>query len=308
MPSPILGIDLGGTKIEAAFLDPDAFEKPLARVRVPTERENGYDHILDQIARACEMASAEAGLPMPEVLGIGTPGSLNPGTGLLHGSNTTCLNGRPLKADLERRLGVRVEMANDANCFALAEATFGSARDYPVVFGIILGTGVGGGLVVNRHVLNGCHGIAGEWGQLILDPAGPLSVYGTRGTIEAHIAGFSLENFYEEHTGARLSLREIVSRARAGTDPAARATLDRLVDCFASSLAMLVNSIDADAYVLGGGVGNIDELYSPETREKIAARVFTPQFRAAILRPVLGDSAGVFGAALLALPDSHSAK
>lgn len=303
MCSPILGIDLGGTKIEAAFIDPDAFEKPLARVRVPTERDLGYDHILNQIACACEKACMAAGLPLPPALGIGTPGSLDPGTCLLHGSNTTCLNGRSLKCDLERHLGVRVEVANDANCFALAEAIYGAARDYPVVFGIILGTGVGGGLVVNRRVLNGCHGIAGEWGQLILNPSGPVSVYGTCGTIEAHISGFSLEKYYEEHSGNRLTLSEIVSRARAGTDPAARSTLDRLVDCFASSLAMIVNCIDADAYVLGGGVGNIDELYSPETREKIAARVFTPRFRSAILRPALGDSAGVFGAALLTLSE-----
>lgn len=299
--APVLGIDLGGTKIEAAILDPLDIGAPLARVRVGTEREKGYEHILNQIQVVCEMACKEAQITLPPVVGIGTPGSLNPLSGLLHGSNTTCLNERPLKSDIEKKLGIRVVMANDANCFALAEASFGAAKGYPVVFGIILGTGVGGGLVVGGHLVNGCHGIAGEWGQLILDPAGPVSVYGTRGTIEAHIAGFSLENYYEEHTGSRLALREIILRARAGNDPFAVATLERLTDCFASALAMLVNTIDADAYVLGGGVGNIDELYSAETRAKVAARVFTPEFSAAILRPTLGDSAGVFGAALLGM-------
>jgi len=299
MSSLLLGVDLGGTKIEAALLDPANITDPVARVRVPTEREKGYDHILSQIRRACEQACSIAGVDLPESIGIGAPGSHDPFTGLLHGSNTVCLNGRPLCADLQRLLERQVKIANDANCFALAEATLGAAKDYGVVFGIIIGTGVGGGIVVHKQVLQGCHGIAGEWGQLILDPQGPLSVYGTRGTIEAHIAGFSLENYYEEHSGTRRPLREIVLRARAKSDPIAVQTLDRLIHYFAAALAMLINTIDADAYVIGGGVGNIDELYTPETRAKIAEHVFAPSFRAAILRPVLGDSAGVFGAALL---------
>jgi len=293
------GIDLGGTKVEGAILDPVTPDKPICRQRVPTESEKGYAHIRAQIVQLCQAMSKETGLPLPERIGMGTPGVLDPHTEKLKNSNTQCLNGQRLKDDLESDLGVKLVMANDANCFALAEATLGAARGYPTVFGVILGTGVGGGIVVDGKVLGGCHGIAGEWGQIILDPNGPLSNYGTRGTVEALISGPALERFYAERSGQTCQLKEIAARAETGADPAARATLERLTDYFAQAISVIIDVLDPHAIVLGGGVGNIEDLYADETREKIVAAIFNPRFEAALLKPALGDSAGVFGAAML---------
>jgi fructokinase len=292
------GIDLGGTKIEGVILDPAALDRPVCRLRVPTESGKGYDHIRAQIGKLVKMISSESGLPLPKRIGMGTPGVIDPHTGKLKNSNTQCLNTRRLQDDLESDLGVKLAMANDANCFALAEATLGAARGFPTVFGVILGTGVGGGIVVNGQVLNGCHGIAGEWGQIVLDPHGPLSAYGTRGTVEALIAGPGLERFYAEQAGHARKLKEIVERAHQ--DPAAQATLERLTHYFAKAIGLIIDVLDPHAIVLGGGVGNIEALYTEETREKITASIFNPTFEAALLKPTLGDSAGVFGAAMLA--------
>jgi fructokinase len=294
------GIDLGGTKIEGAVLDPAALDRPICRLRVPTESEKGYGHIRAQIARLIKMIAAEASLPLPQRIGIGTPGVSDPHTGRLKNSNSQCLNGERLQADLEAELGIQFVMANDANCFALAEATLGAARGYATVFGVILGTGVGGGLVVEGHALNGCHGIAGEWGQIVLDSQGPLSKYGTRGTVEALIAGPALEQFYAEKSGQPRSLKEIVQRVETHHDPDAQATIQRLTDTFAEAIGLVINIFDPHAIVIGGGVGNIDALYTDETRAKITAAIFNPTFEAALLKPALGDSAGVFGAAMLA--------
>jgi predicted NBD/HSP70 family sugar kinase len=204
-----------------------------------------------------------------------------------------------LKVDLKTVHGLNFVTANDANCFALAEARHGAARGYPTVFGVILGTGVGGGIVVDGKVLEGCHGIAGEWGQIVLEPDGPLSTYGTRGTVEAIMSGPGLERFYEEQSGQRRPLREIAERAAAGSDPHAVATIERLTDKLAQALGIIIDVLDPHAIVLGGGVGNIDALYTETMREKITAAIFNPRFEAALLKPTLGDSAGVFGAAML---------
>jgi predicted NBD/HSP70 family sugar kinase len=190
-------------------------------------------------------------------------------------------------------------MANDANCFALAEATLGAARGYETVFGIILGTGCGGGLVVHQKVLNGCHGIAGEWGQIVLDPDGELSGYGTRGIVETFLPGPALENFYARASGSRLPLRDVVLRAREGTDTNAVLTIQRLKTEFARAVSIIINSFDPHAIVIGGGVGNIDELYGDDVRQMISDQIFAPSFEAPLLKPALGDSAGVFGAAML---------
>ena len=198
---------------------------------------------------------------------------------------------------MKRIWGVKLVTANDANCFALAEATLGAAKGFPTVFGVILGTGVGGGIVVNGQVLNGCHGIAGEWGQIVIDPDGPLSNYGTRGTVEAFISGPGLERFYAEHSGHARNLKEIV--ARVHEDSHAHVTVERLTDMFAKAIGMIIDVLDPHAIVLGGGVGNIDALYTDETRKKIVAAIFNPRFEAALLKPTFGDSAGVFGAAML---------
>jgi fructokinase len=295
--SHLWGIDLGGTKIEGAILDSSALDRPLCRTRVDTESEQGYEHIRKQIGRLVKTLAAESGLPLPTKIGMGTPGVIDPHTGTLKNSNTQCLNGTRLRDDLEADLGLAVVTANDANCFALAEATLGCAKGFPTVFGVILGTGVGGGLVVNGHVLNGCHGIAGEWGQLILDPNGPASNYGTLGTVEAFIAGPGLEKFYAEQSGNKRKLKEIVTRVES--DEHARATIKRLTSRFAQAIGNIIDVFDPHAIVLGGGVGNIDALYTDETRKKITAAIFNPRFEAALLKPTLGDSAGVFGAAML---------
>jgi predicted NBD/HSP70 family sugar kinase len=294
----VWGIDLGGTKIEGVVLDPAAPERPLCRLRLPTEAENGYAHIRSQIVLLCQKMAGEAGTSLPKKIGIGTPGVIDPPTGLLKNSNTQCLNGQPLGRDLAADLGTEPILANDANCLTLAEATLGAGRGYPTVFGIILGTGVGGGIVIDGKIVAGCHGIAGEWGQLVLDPNGPPSAYGTRGTIEAFIAGPALECFYAEQSGRRRPLKEIAARAGTGDVPAAQ-TIDRLTTYFAKAIASVVDILDPHALIIGGGVGNIDALYSEETRVKIAEEIFNPRFEAALLKPALGDSGGVFGAAML---------
>jgi predicted NBD/HSP70 family sugar kinase len=296
----VWGIDLGGTKIEGVILDPAQPDKPICRRRIATEAEKGYDHILARIDEVCRLLSDETGLRIPDRIGMGTPGVIDPQSDELKNSNTQCLNGRRLALDLAGIYGLRFVTANDANCFALAEATHGAARGYPTVFGVILGTGVGGGVVVHGKVLEGCHGIAGEWGQLTLDPAGPVSNYGTRGTVEAFLSGPGLERFYLEQAGAKLPLKEIAERAEAKSDPHAAATIERLMDKLAQALGIITDVLDPHAIVLGGGVGNIDVLYTEKMREKITAAIFNPRFEAALLKPTLGDSAGVFGAAMLA--------
>lgn len=293
----LIGIDLGGTKIEGVLVDPNRPGESVHRLRVPTEAGHGYDHILEQVARLVDALRDFHPRDFPHSLGIGTPGTLDPHSRLMRGSNTQCLNGRPLHADLSARLGMAVEIANDANCFALAEASWGAAACFRTVFGVIMGTGCGGGYVVNGSVLQGCHGIAGEWGQLVIEPGGELSGYGTRGTVEAYLAGPALEKFYANASGQRLGLREIASRAPG--DPAAAATLERLQEYFSRSLAGVINTFDPDAIVVGGGVGNLDVLYSDAVRERIGHHIFAPRFEAALLKPGLGDSAGVFGAAML---------
>jgi predicted NBD/HSP70 family sugar kinase len=293
------GIDLGGTKIEGVILNPEVLDKPICRLRVPTESEHGYDHIRSQIGKLIKMISDESGIPIPARIGMGAPGAIDPLTGKIKNSNTQCLNGRRLQDDLERELGLEFVIANDANCLVLAEATLGSARGFSTVFGVILGTGVGGGIVVDGKVLNGAHGIAGEWGQIILDPNGPPSNYGTCGTVEALISGPGLERYYAEQAGEPRKLKEIVERIQTHSDPHSVATIKRLTDNFAHAISMVINILDPHAIVLGGGVGNIDALYSDETRQKIAGHIFNPEFEAALVKPTLGDSAGVFGAAML---------
>jgi fructokinase len=299
--TPCFGIDLGGTKIEGIVIFPSSPEAPLCRLRIPTEANLGYDRILENIKKICGLLCHNTSLPLPAKIGIGTPGVPDPISHVMKGCNTICLNGRSLRKDLEATLGIKIAIANDANCCALAEATCGAAQGFETVFGVIMGTGVGGGIVVRGNVLEGRHGIAGEWGQIVLDPHGPTSVYGTKGTIEALISGPALEKFYEAKSGRHSYLKEIVERAHTGTDSAANATITHLTDRFADAITIIINTLDPHAIVIGGGVGNIDELYSESTREKIRSRIFNKTFETPLLRPLLGDSAGVFGAAMLSL-------
>lgn len=292
------GIDLGGTKIEGVILDPERPGEALHRLRLPTEAARGYEHVVAQIGRVVVQLEGASGLRRPARIGVGTPGATEPSTGRLKNSNTTCLNGRALGADLTQTLGVEAVLANDANCCALAEATLGAGRGRRVVMGLILGTGVGGGIVVDGRVLEGRHGIAGEWGHNPIGGETTACYCGRSGCVETVISGPALERHYRAQGGEELRLPEIVQRSRAG-EALARATVERLRVRFGEAIAAVINILDPDAIVIGGGVGNLDELYEPATREAIRRYLFNPELRTELLRPALGDSAGVFGAAML---------
>ncbi len=292
------GIDLGGTKIEGVVLED---RRVRGRHRLPTEADRGLQHVIGQIQKVIDLLASEVG-ERPGRIGIGTPGSTDPATGVLKGSNCQAINFQPLHAELELALAVPVRMANDANCFALAETQMGviaeqhaSAR---VVFGVILGTGAGGGIVIDGVPLNGRHGIAGEWGHTFLDASGGDCYCGDRGCVERILAGPSLERYYAERTGLHRPLEEIYARYLTGNEPDAQATISRLIHFFGLGLANVVNILDPDVIVLGGGVSNLDVLYDAGAAA-VRQHVFNPAFSTPIIRPKLGDSAGVFGAALL---------
>ena len=294
------GIDLGGTKIEAVVID--SAMKPLIRRRIVTEATQGYRHILDRIMHLVEMISEESGIASPEVIGVGTPGRYDEALGIMKNSNTVCLNGRDLKGDLEALLQKSVIIENDANCFALAESRLGAAaaimRDQSkTAFGIILGTGVGGGIVCHGGVRHGAHGIAGEWGHNELIPDGDPCYCGRRGCVETVISGPALERFYQKLSGRSFPLEQIAALAEA----AAAETIERLLYYFGKALAQVLNILDPDVCILGGGVGQVEQLYSKEAVLAVERHLFNSELRIPLLRPLLGDSAGVFGAALLTM-------
>jgi fructokinase len=288
-----IGVDLGGTKIEGIVLDAAGGE--LARERVSTERERGYEHIVRTVAALVSRLRRHA----PEVasIGIGTPGSLSARDETLKGSNTTCLNGRPLRRDLEGAIGLPVRMENDANCFAVAEAVRGAGRGHRLVFGVILGTGVGGGIVIDGAVWSGPQHIAGEWGHHRVDPDGALCYCGRRGCVETLLCGPALARAYAAAGGGAADAEVVAARADAG-DAVARDVLDRYLEWFGLALGNLVNVLDPDVIVLGGGLSNVAALYD-RGRTAVARWVFNDELRTPIVRNQLGDSAGVIGAALL---------
>lgn len=295
------GIDLGGTKIEGAVLDATDNWRVVHRQRIPTEQENGYQHIIRQIRKLVDLIAESIG-ERPDRIGIATPGTIDPPTGLMKNSNTTCLNAMPFHSDVQAALEIPVKMANDANCFAIAEAKMGIVQEVmpeaQVIFGVILGTGVGGGIVINGQILTGAQGIGGEWGHTFLDDSGGPCYCGNIGCTEKVIAGPSLERFYRELAGNEISLKEIYQRHRAGSDPLATKTIERLLHFFGKGMANVINVVDPDVVVLGGGVGNIELLYT-EGVAKVAEFVFNTRLDTRFLKPKLGDSAGVFGAAML---------
>ncbi len=300
MPA-LWGIDLGGTKIEGAILRSADHPEVLTRLRVPTEKEKGYDHIINQIALLVDNMRQETGLE-PTKIGFGTPGAIDPPTQQLKNSNTTILNGRPFLKDIETKLGIPILMANDANCFAIAEARMGivmdEAPDARVVFGVIMGTGVGGGIVFNGQVWNGLQGIGGEWGHSFLDESGGDCYCGNVGCVERIISGPSLERYYKSISGQEKRLKEIMQLYEKDVDSAAKQTVHRLIHFFGKGIANIVNILDPDVVILGGGLGNIDLLYS-EGVDMVKKFVFNPRLDTKFLQPKLGDSAGVFGAAYL---------
>lgn len=298
---PLFGLDIGGTKIEGVVLESRANPRPLCRLRIPTEAHLGYLHIINQVATMMDMLGTETSLK-PASVGIGHPGTLDPNTGVIKNANTTVLNNHPFNTDLEVKIGIPVRLANDANCFAVAEALMGAVPDAlpnaEVVFGVILGTGVGGGWVIRGKVLHGRQGIAGEWGHNFLDESGGPCYCGHSGCVENVISGPALEKFYASLTGQKLALRDIVTRSKSQDDEAAKLTMERLLHFFGKAMAVVINIVDPDAVVLGGGVGNIDLLYTDGPTE-VQKHLFNHRIDTVFLRPKLGDSAGVFGAALL---------
>ena len=295
------GIDLGGTKVEGTILDADNNNEIIARLRLPTEQQKGYKHILGQIHGVIQKLEEETGIK-PTHIGMGTPGVIDPITYKMKNSNTLCLIGKALKTDMEQLSGLKFKTSNDANCFVAAESLMGVVADLDpkpqVVFGVIMGTGVGGGLVINGNVINGRHGIAGEWGHNVLDPNGVDCYCGKKGCVEKVIAGPSLERYYEEISGIRKPLKDISIAHQKGEDPFATQTVNYMVDNFGKAISIILNTIDPDVVILGGGVGNIPDLLDKAV-EASTPYIFNDKVETTFLRPKLGDSAGVFGAALL---------
>ncbi|GAB2541399.1 ROK family protein [Spirosoma aerophilum] len=301
------GIDLGGTKIEGVILSAPSPDAVIIRKRIDTEAHVGYDHIMSQILKLVDMLKAETGL-QPERIGFGTPGTFDPARQWMKNCNTTVLNGKPMKQDLARLLKVPVAVANDANCFALAESTMGIVPDvvpdFQTVFGVIMGTGVGGGVVIRGRdgvpfVLNGLQGIGGEWGHNILEENGHACYCGKRGCNEQVISGPALQRYYKQVSGEERTMKEIMDRYQEGNDLVASQTVNRMLEYFGRAVSVIINILDPDAIVLGGGVGNVDLLYT-EGVERAKKYVFNSrEINTRFLKPKLGDSAGVFGAALL---------
>ena len=318
------GIDLGGTKIELIVLDQS--HQILYRKRIDTQAELGVQHILDQIKTLYEQANQLFPL---HTLGVGTPGSISSVTGLLRNSNTTCLNGLPLQKLLEDILGHRTRCENDANCFALAESLMGSGRGYDCVFGVIIGTGCGGGWTFNQTLRKGPQRIAGEWGHMVLNPRGLSCFCGQNGCVETFISGSGVERQFallmgKDSSSSRVSSEEIfrlasiedietyeekteislntLPKENTKVNAALIASAKRVVDDFYSNLgqalANLINTVDPDVVVLGGGLSNIGGI-AKRAQMEVQTRVFTGEFTTPILRHTLGDSAGVIGAALI---------
>lgn len=293
-----IGVDLGGTKIEAVALDEDGRER--FRRRVPTP-PGDYEAILDAIAALVRGAEAELGARAS--VGVCHPGALSPETGLLKNANATALNGRPFDRDLVAKLGRPAAFANDANCLALSEATDGAGAGAAVVFAVILGTGVGGGIVVHGKVLPGANAIAGEWGHNPLpqpledERPGPACFCGRHGCIETWVSGPGLALDHRRRFGESLTVPEILARAERG-DRAAEASLRHHEDRLARSLAGVVNLLDPDVVVVGGGLSNLARLY-PNVARRWRRYVFSEEVRTRLAPSRHGDSSGVRGAAWL---------
>ena len=286
-----LGIDLGGTKIEAIIID-DQFQV-IERKRTLTLRDEGYDAILQRIIDLSkEMIKIGK---INSSIGICTPGTIEASTGLLKNSNTVCLIGKPIQQDLEDALGLPVLMENDANCFALAEATIGAAKKFEVVFGVILGTGCGAGIVVNKKIHRGPNRIAGEWGHHTLYQGGRDCYCGSQGCTESYISGTALEKEWKELSGSYSSVTDIIDNKLYESNPEWK---ENFMNNFGLALANVIDILDPDVVVLGGGLSKVDMLYTEGLKaaykESFSDVVVTP-----IIKNKLGDSSGVFGAAMI---------
>lgn len=290
-----IGVDLGGTKIEAVMLDNEGQQTWQRRIATPS---GDYQATVAAIAGLVMQAEAEAGTHA--MVGVGTPGAISLATGLMKNCNSTCLNGQPLLQDLERALDRPVRLANDANCFALSEATDGAAAGAEVVFGVIVGTGTGGGVVVRGHVLTGSNSIAGEWGHNPLpwpqpdELPGPACYCGKSGCIESYLSGPGFARDYAQRYGETLTAQELAER----DDPRALQAWERYEDRMARALATVINILDPDIIVLGGGMSNVTRLYENVPR-RWTRYVFSDAVRTKLVRAKFGDASGVRGAAWL---------
>lgn len=286
-----IGIDLGGTKIEGVVLN-SAGDRML-RHRQPTPVSKGYDAILMSIVDMVSGLESELGQRCR--VGIGVPGAMSTRTGGLKNSNTVCLNGKPIKRDLEHKLDREVRLENDANCFSLSEAIDGAAQEYGVVFGIIMGTGVGGGIVCNKTLHAGPQHIAGEWGHNELIPNGRPCYCGKRGCVETYLSGPGLIHDWADDQP--ITAQQLIIKANSG-DKQAERLLKVFLQRFGKAMATVINILDPDAIVLGGGLSNIDHLYTTGVKE-LMLHVFNDELRTRLLRNKHGDSSGVRGAAQL---------
>ena len=289
-----IGIDLGGTKTEGVVLDSGDAE--IVRRRYPTPIDGGYSAILDTMVSLVDELEEHAGAPCR--VGIGTPGALSRKTGRIKNSNTTCLIDQPLQADLSALLKREIRMENDANCFALSEALDGAGQGQAIVFGMILGTGVGGGIVVNQQLLTGLQSITGEWGHNPLCPDGPRCYCGRRGCIETFLSGPALAADYARRGGEPTTTAQTIAALAKDNDPLAQDVLSVFFNYFGQALATIINILDPHVVVIGGGLSCIDGLYS-RGREAAAPYVFNDEFATPIVSNINGDSAGVRGAAQL---------
>lgn len=293
-----IGVDFGGTKIEAAALDRDGAVR--ARRRAPNPGD--YLKAIQTVREVVEAVAAETDAG-PAPVGVGIPGSISPRSGLIRNGNSTWLNGRPFLGDLQSAMGRKVRLANDANCFTLSEATDGAAAGAPVVFGVIVGTGCGGGLVVGGRIVEGKNGIAGEWGHMPLPWAeaaehpGPACWCGRRGCMEVFVSGKAFEADFAQASGRTLAAPEIAAEAHEGRPEAAEA-LKRYVSRLGRGLAAICDVVDPDVVVLGGGMSNVEALYT-RLPGAVAAHVFSDSFTTRFVRAKHGDSSGVRGAAWL---------
>ena len=298
-----IGIDLGGTKIDGLALGRDGAEVARRRIETPKTYEQALLAIENLISFLEDEASTASGIAGRGSVGVGIPGTLSPVTRVVKNSNSTWLNGHAFDTDLEAIIGRPIRVMNDANCFALSEATDGAGMGAQVVFGVILGTGVGAGIVARGHVLEGHQGIGGEWGHNSLpwpeegEQPGPDCYCGRKGCIETYVSGPGMERDHTAVTGQRLSTREIVAKAGGG-DAAAAASYGRYVDRLARGLASVINVLDPEIVVLGGGMSNLPAL-PEDVQRALPPLVFTDHFATRVLRNVHGDSSGVRGAAWL---------
>ncbi len=284
-----LGVDLGGTKTEAILLDENF--SVIKRKRIPTP-QNDYQKILDSISSLVLDISKNV---TDFSLGVCTPGAISKQTGLIKNSNTQCLIGKSLKEDLENKLGKKIFMENDANCFTMAEATLGAGINFDSIFGVILGTGVGGGIVIDKKLHSGRTNIGGEWGHHTLHRNGNLCYCGKHGCVETYISGPALENHWKNLSGKSQSLKEILPDI---DNEYGKKWKDEFLENFGYGLANVIDILDPDAIILGGGLSNIDFLYT-EGKESVYSKVFSDLVDTPILKNELGDSAGVFGACML---------